>query len=60
MQNSQQQVTTTLNGDITIPPLTTATPIIEEGLVWDEQTNEVYLPITPEKIARNALCASGF
>ena len=37
---------TTLNGDITTPPLTTATPLIEEGLVRDEQTNEVYLPLT--------------
>ena len=27
------------------PPLTTATPLIEEGLVRDEQTNELYLPI---------------
>ena len=37
---------TTLNGDTTTPPLTTATPLIEEGLVRDEQTNEVYLPLT--------------
>ena len=37
---------TTLNGDITAPPLTTATPLIEEGLVRDEQTNKVYLPLT--------------
>ena len=37
---------TTPNGDTTTPPLTTATPIIEEGLVRDEQTNEVYLPLT--------------
>ena len=36
---------TTLNGDTT-PPLTTATPLIEEGLVRAEQTNEVYLPLT--------------
>ena len=28
------------------PPLTTATPLIEEGLVRDEQTNELYLPLT--------------
>ena len=27
-------------------PLTTATPLIEEGLVRDEQTNELYLPLT--------------
>ena len=28
------------------PPLTTAIPLIEEGLVRDEQTNELYLPLT--------------
>ena len=27
------------------PSLTTATPLIEEGLVRDEQTNELYLPL---------------
>ena len=37
---------TTLNGDTTIPSLNTATPLFEEGLVRDEQTNEVYLPLT--------------
>ena len=37
---------TTHNGHTTTPPLTTATPLIEEGLVRDEQTNEVYLPLT--------------
>ena len=41
-QNTQQHVVTTLNGDATTPPLTTETPLIEEGLVRDEQTNEVY------------------
>ena len=45
-QNTEQHVVTTLNGDTTTPPLTTATPLIEEGLVRDEQTNEVYLPLT--------------
>ena len=34
------------NGDTTSPPLTTATPLIEEGLVRDEKTNEIYLPLT--------------
>ena len=28
------------------PPLTTATPLIEEGLVRDEQKNELYHPLT--------------
>ena len=36
---------TTPNGDTTTPLLSTATPLIEEGLVRDEQTNEVYLPL---------------
>ena len=45
-QNTEQHVVTTPNGLTTTPPLTTATPIIEEGLVRDEQTNEVYLPLT--------------
>ena len=31
---------------MTTPNLTTATPLIEEGLVRDEQTNELYLPLT--------------
>ena len=37
---------TTPTGDTTIPPLTTSTTLIEEGLVKEEQTNEVYLPLT--------------
>ena len=37
---------TTLNGETTTPPLTNATPLIEEGLVRDEQKNEIYLPLT--------------
>ena len=37
---------TTPIGDTTTPLPTTATPLIEEGLVRDEQTNEVYLPLT--------------
>ena len=46
IQNTEQHVATTLKGDTTTPPLTTATPLIEEGLVRDEQTNEDYLPLT--------------
>ena len=45
-QNTEQHVVTTPNGDTTTPPLTTATALIEEGLVRDEQTNGVYLPLT--------------
>ena len=37
---------TTRSGDTTTSPLTTATPLIEEGLVRDEQTNEIYLPLS--------------
>ena len=36
----------TPTGDTTIPPLTTTTALIEEGLVRDEQTNEVSLLLT--------------
>ena len=45
-QNTEQRVVTTPNRLTTTPPLTTATPLIEEGVVRDEQTNEVYLPLT--------------
>ena len=45
-QNREQHVVTTPNGDTTTPPLTTAIPLIEKGFVRDEQTNEVYLPLT--------------
>ena len=45
-QNTEQHVVTTPNGLTTIPLLTSATPLIEDGLVRDEQTNEVYLPLT--------------
>ena len=37
---------TTLSGDTITPHLTTATPLIEEGLVRDEQTDEIYVPLT--------------
>ena len=46
IQKREQHVTKTLNRDTTTPPLTTATPLNEEGLVRDEQTNQVYLPLT--------------
>ena len=45
-QNAEKHVMTTPNGDTTTSPLTTATPLIEEGLVQVEQTNEIYLPLT--------------
>ena len=46
IQNAAQFAVIALNGDTTTSPLTTATPIVEEGLVRNEQTNEVYLPLT--------------
>ena len=45
-QNTEQHVVTTLKGDTTTPHLTTATPLIEERLMRNEQTNEKYLPLT--------------
>ena len=45
-QNTEQHVVTTPKRLTTTPLLTTATPLIEERLVRDEQTNEVYLPLT--------------
>ena len=33
IQNTEQNAVTTLNGDTTAPPLTTAIPLIEEALV---------------------------
>ena len=36
---------TTPNANTTTPPLTTATPLVEEGLVRHEQTKELYLPL---------------
>ena len=45
-QDAEQHITTTPNKEMTTPPLTTATPLIEEGLVRDDQTNELYLPLT--------------
>ena len=46
IQNAEQHVVTTPSGHTTTSPLTTATPLIEERLVRDEQTNEIYLPLT--------------
>ena len=43
---------TNLNGETITPLLTTATPLIEEGLVRDEQTNEIYLPLTSTVVVK--------
>ena len=37
IQNTEEPAVIALNGDTTTPPLTTATPLIEEALVPDEQ-----------------------
>ena len=50
--NTEQPVVIILSGDTPAPPLTTATPLIEEALVRDEQTNEVYLPLTSTVILK--------
>ena len=52
IQNTEQHVTTNLNGDTTTPPLTTATPLIGGGLVRDEQTNEIDLPLTSTVVVK--------
>ena len=46
IQESEQHVTNTLTRYNTIPLLSTTTPLIEEGLVRDEQTNELYIRLT--------------
>ena len=46
IQESQKHKLTTLNGGTIILLLTITTPLIEERLVRDEQTNELYLPVT--------------
>ena len=51
-QNAEQHVVTIRSGDTTTSPLTTATPLIEEGLVRDEQTNQIYLPLTSTVILK--------
>ena len=51
-QNTEQHVVTTPNGETTTSPLTTATPLIEEGLLRDEHTNEIYLPLTSTAVLK--------
>ena len=46
IEKAEQHVTTTHNGDTTTPPLTTATPLIEQALKRGEQTIEVHLSFT--------------
>ena len=51
-QNTEQHVVTTPSGDTTFPLLTTATALIEEGLMRYEQTNEINLPLTSTVVLR--------
>ena len=46
IQNTEQHITTTPNKEMATLPLNAATPLIEEGLMRDEQTNELYIPLT--------------
>ena len=46
IQESQEYTMTTFTVDTTIPPLTIPTPLNDEMLVRDGQTNELYLPLT--------------
>ena len=43
---------TTFNGDNITPPVTIKTPYIEESLKRDEQTNELYLPLTSSVVLK--------
>ena len=52
IQNTEQHAVTTLNGNTTTPPLATATPLMEEALVRDKQTDEVYLPLTSKVVLK--------
>ena len=45
LQESGKLRTTTFTGDTTIPPLMIKTPLIEEKLMRNQQTNELYLSI---------------
>ena len=54
VQNTEQHVVTNPNGDTTTPPLPTASPLIEEGLVRDEQSNEIYLPLTSTVVLKES------
>ena len=51
-QDAEQHVVAAPSGDKTTSLLTTTTPLIEERLVRDEQTNEIYLPLTSTVILK--------
>ena len=52
IHDSEQHAPTSPTEDTTIPTLTITTPLIEEGMVRDEQTNDVHLPITSTVVLR--------
>ena len=51
-QNAEQHLVTTPSRDSTTSPLTTATPQIQEGLVQNKQTNEIYLLLTSRVVLK--------
>ena len=53
MQESVKHTTTTLDGDTNIAPLTPVNLHIEEKLVRDEQTNDLYLQLAPTVVPRH-------
>ena len=46
IRESEDQTTTAFTGDTNIPPSMITTPLIEERLVRDEQTNELHPRLT--------------
>ena len=46
IQESEKRILTTFKGDTTVLPLTITTSLIEERLVRDEQTNDLYITLT--------------
>ena len=51
-QNAEQHVVTTHSRDTKTSLLTTASPLIEEELVREEQSNEKYLPLTSTEVLK--------
>ena len=53
IQDSLKNIIITLTRDNINPLLTKTTPHIGEGLVRDEQTNELYLPLTSTVVLKH-------
>ena len=52
IQDSEEPKTTIITGDTTILPFMITTPLIEENMLRDGQTIELYLPITSTLILK--------